>query len=216
VTTFLLIVFLWIFSVCLHEFGHAYVALKGGDDSVIEKGYLSLNPLRYLDPMTSVLFPVLVLVLGGLGLPGAAVYIETHRLRSAKWMSAVSLAGPVMNLLVLIFTALLIKVAGLQGTSLGYALAFFAFLQGTAVILNLLPLPGFDGFGAIAPYLPFETRVAAMRAAPIIMIVFLVIALSVPGVFRFVTAGAVMMTDLVGIPRYEIVAGQQAFWFWKR
>ncbi len=215
-TSFLLIVFLWIFSVCLHEFAHAYVALRGGDDSVVEKGYLSLNPLRYLDPMTSVLFPVLILVMGGVGLPGAAVYIETHRLRSATWMSAVSLAGPVMNLLILVVTALLIKTLGLQGTSLGNAMAFFAFLQGTAVILNMLPLPGFDGFGVIAPHLPLETRIAAMRAAPIIMIGFLLIVLSVPSVFRFVTVGAIAMTDVVGVPRYDIVAGQQAFTFWKR
>jgi Zn-dependent protease len=215
VVIFLVVVFLWIFSVCLHEFAHAAVAFKGGDTSVVEKGYLTLNPMKYLDPMTSVLFPVLILIMGGIGLPGAAVYIETHRLKSAMWDSAVSFAGPMMNLLILIVTAILIKVLGLSGTAMGTALAFFAFLQGTAVILNLLPLPGFDGFGVIAPHLPAETRSAAYRAAPIVMIAFLLIALNIPGVFRFVSTGAIYMTHFTGIESSDVIQGMQAFRFWK-
>ena len=61
-TTFFLVVFLWIFSVCLHEFAHAIVAYKGGDRSVKDKGYLSLNPMHYLDPFSSILIPTLVLI----------------------------------------------------------------------------------------------------------------------------------------------------------
>ena len=55
--TFVLVLFLWIFSVCLHEFAHASVAYRGGDITVKDKGYLSLNPLKYLDPMSSVILP---------------------------------------------------------------------------------------------------------------------------------------------------------------
>src|SRR4029077_11982516 len=89
-----IVVILWIFSVCLHEFAHAWVAYRGGDYTVRDKGYLDFNPLRYVHPVTSILLPVLFLVIGGIGLPGGAVYINTSLLRSAKWETAVSLAGP--------------------------------------------------------------------------------------------------------------------------
>ena len=214
-TTFLLIVFLWIFSVCLHEFAHAIVAYKGGDTSVNDKGYLSLNPLRYLDPFSSVLIPTLVLIMGGIGLPGAAVYINTSALRSPGWQSAVSLAGPAMNLLILFLISLLIAAAGLQGTALGGALAFFAFLQATSVVLNMLPIPGFDGFGALDPYLPTDIRVLAQRIAPMAVLGFIAIIFFVPGVNAFIFGACFKIAHMLGIDPYDIQTGFKAFRFWK-
>ncbi len=102
---FLVVVVLWVFSVCLHEFGHAWVAYRGGDDTVVEKGYLSMNPVHYAHPVTSFLLPMLFMVVGGIGLPGGAVYINKHLLRSRGWETGVSLAGPAMNLaLVIVLT----------------------------------------------------------------------------------------------------------------
>ncbi len=106
--TFLLVLFLWIFSVCLHEFAHAAVAYRGGDITVKDKGYLSMNPLKYLDPMGSIILPVVFLIMGGIGLPGAAVYIDRRLLRSAHWDSAVSLAGPAMNIVLLLLLSLML------------------------------------------------------------------------------------------------------------
>ena len=96
--TFLVVLVGWVFSLCLHEFSHALVAYLGGDFTVREKGYLTFNPLKYTHPIYSLLLPILFLVMGGIGLPGGAVYIETWRLRSRKWESAVALAGPLSNL----------------------------------------------------------------------------------------------------------------------
>src|SRR6267143_6454520 len=81
---FFTVTILCIFSVCLHEFGHAIVAYYGGDTSVLEKGYLTFNPLIYTHPVYSLLLPVLFMMLGGIGLPGGAVYIERDRLRSEE------------------------------------------------------------------------------------------------------------------------------------
>ena len=59
---FVIIFFGWIFSLCLHEFAHAFVAYQGGDYTVKEKGYLSFNPLRYMDPFTSIILPLIFLL----------------------------------------------------------------------------------------------------------------------------------------------------------
>jgi Zn-dependent protease len=213
--TFVLIVFLWIFSVCLHEFAHAIVAYRGGDLSVKDKGYLSLNPMNYLDPMNSVLLPTLILILGGVGLPGAAVYINQNALKNRQWQSAVSLAGPLMNLLILVVTALLIKALTLENTPIGATMAFFAFLQSTAIVLNLLPLPGFDGFGAIEPYLPIEIRIKARQIAPYITIGFLLLIFTVPALSQGIFTLCAILLQLFGVSGLDIGVGYQAFKFWK-
>src|SRR3972149_7312976 len=109
--TFAIVLFGWIFSLCLHEFSHALVAYYGGDYTVREKGYLTFNPLKYTHPIYSLLFPMIFLLMGGIGLPGGAVYIETWRLKNRYWNSAVSLAGPMANLLLAIFLALVFQFA---------------------------------------------------------------------------------------------------------
>ena len=93
----------WIISVCLHEFGHAIVAYWGGDTSVKDKGYLRLNPLKYTDINLSLTLPLIFVLIGGIPLPGAAVYIN-HRLRHRWWQSTVSAAVPISSA---IFTLLL-------------------------------------------------------------------------------------------------------------
>ena len=84
--TFAIVLFGWIFSLCLHEFSHALVAYYGGDYTVREKGYLTFNPLKYTHPVFSIILPLVFLLLGGIGLPGGAVYIE-------RWRSATMDSG---------------------------------------------------------------------------------------------------------------------------
>ena len=71
----------FVISLCLHEFGHAIVAYHCGDRTVRDKGYLTLDPLRYTDLQYSIVFPLIIMALGGIGLPGGAVYINLHYLR---------------------------------------------------------------------------------------------------------------------------------------
>src|SRR5438093_8094027 len=93
--TLLFVVGGWIMSLCIHEFGHALVAYLGGDPSVVGAGYLSLNPPRYTNLTMSLVLPVIFLLIGGVALPGAAVYINHSALRTRAWSAAVSIAGPV-------------------------------------------------------------------------------------------------------------------------
>jgi Zn-dependent protease len=166
--TFVIVLIGWVFSLTLHEFSHALVAYLGGDYTVREKGYLSFNPLKYMHPMLSIGLPLLFLALGGIGLPGGAVYIERHRLKNKWWGAAVSAAGPAANLLLALLLAApfflgLVDLRSIvfgseQGLTIWSAVAFLAMLQITAVVFNLLPVPPLDGFGIIEPFLDERTR----------------------------------------------------------
>ena len=122
--TFFVVLAGWVFSLCLHEFSHALVAYLGGDWTVREKGYLTFNPLKYTHPVYSLLLPLLFLVMGGIGLPGGAVYIETWRLKNRNWVSAVSLAGPISNLLVAFVLIIILNIAPVSASGIGPGLAF--------------------------------------------------------------------------------------------
>ena len=211
--TFFVVIIGWVFSLCLHEFSHALVAYWGGDWTVREKGYLTFNPLKYTHPVFSLLLPLLFLVMGGIGLPGGAVYIETWRLRNRYWLSAMSLAGPMANVLVAILLSIFLNLTSIGSTAVGPGLAFLAYLQFMAVVLNLLPVPPFDGFGVIEPFLSNDLR---MRIAPIrggfIWIVFFILWF-VPFAGRLLGLLIFLITGLAGIPRELIALGYSQFRF---
>lgn len=152
----------WILSVCLHEFGHAVVAYFGGDTSVKDKGYLTLNPLKYTDPGLSLLLPILFLLMGGIALPGGAVYINRRRLRSRLWESAVSAAGPFASAIVTVLLAIPFWL-GLAPPESGHwiwsSLAFLILLEIASILLNLLPVPPLDGYGIIEPWLSRNAQI---------------------------------------------------------
>jgi Zn-dependent protease len=162
VAVFLFVVSGWIVSLCLHEYAHARTALYGGDVSIGAKGYLTLNPLKYTHAMLSIVLPVIFVILGGIGLPGGAVFIEHGRIRGRWKHSLISAAGPLVNVvfaiaLMLPFTFGTLEIGQAPDAFLG-AFAFLATLQVTAAILNLLPVPGLDGYGIIEPWLSSKVR----------------------------------------------------------
>lgn len=88
-----------IVGLVFHEWALAIVAYFGGDRTVAEKGYLTMDVRHYSNPLLTFGFPTLFLLAGGLPRPGGAVWINHHYLKSKWWDSAVSLAGPAINLL---------------------------------------------------------------------------------------------------------------------
>jgi Zn-dependent protease len=159
---FLFCVATWIVSLCLHEYAHAVTALHSGDVTIGGKGYLTLNPMRYTEPTLSIVLPVIFVILGGIGLPGGAVFIERHRIRGRWRHSLISAAGPLVNVVFAFVLMLPFVVPGLLPSSTPAAfldaLAFLALLQTTAAVLNLLPVPGLDGYGIVQPWLPLSVR----------------------------------------------------------
>src|ERR1700682_4336856 len=209
----------WITSVCVHEFGHAIVAYLGGDSSVRASGYLDLNSLRYSNVLLSLVMPVLFLLLGGIGLPGGAVYIDRGALRSRAWDAAVSVAGPFGTLVCGVIVASPFLVPGNHGwltqTNAGFfgALAFLAFLEGIALVLHLLPVPGLDGYGIIRPWLPYTLQGLANQYGQLgILAVFGVLWFVAP-VSHAIFPAVLQLPNSVGIPSILIASGQSNFRF---
>lgn len=215
--TFVFILAWWIQSVVVHEFGHAVVAYRAGDHTVAEKGYLSLDPFKYTDLTTSIIFPLLFLAMGGIGFPGGAVYLREDLMRSKLGRSLSSLAGPMGTLLVLVAVAGVINFAGPNmPDQLRYATAFLAYLQATALILNLLPVPGLDGYGVIRPWLPVEIRRAIQPVEQFAIFGLLIVFLLVPGASSFLYNYAADLMNLVGVSLFDVREGLLAFRFWEQ
>jgi len=211
----LLVVGGWVTSLCIHEFGHAFIAYLGGDRSVASAGYLSLNPLKYTHPVLSIALPIVFLLIGGIGLPGGAVYLNERAIRNDRWRSSASAAGPLGNLLFAALTGwpfLVFHGAPPFGdVRFWAALAFLVFLQITAVVLNLIPIPPFDGFGIIAPWLSIELRILANRVGmlPLFVLFFLLWQGGpVSSVFWNFVYG---LTNVLNVPQNLVYLGQHQF-----
>ena len=171
----------WILTVVLHEFAHGVVAHFGGDYTIKERGGLTLNPLQYIDPIWSIVVPVIFLLMGGVPLPGGATYIRTDLLRNRAWRVATSAAGPAMNLLIFFLLALALH-PRLGWTDPHQPITAWSnaqlfcgammVLQLFAAMLNLLPVPPLDGFQMIAPFLKEELRLRLMTP-PLSTVLFL-------------------------------------------
>jgi len=214
--TFLFIAAGWILSVVIHEFGHAFVAYKAGDFSVVRKGYLTLDPLKYTDLGVTLVLPLVALALGGIGFPGAAVYLRPDLMRSRIGRSLASLAGPAMTGVVLLVLALGLRMLPTATAPALYcALALLAFLQATALILNLLPVPGLDGYGVLRPFIPMSVQRSLRPIERLSMLALMAALFLVPGASDQLFLAAFAITDALGIPRGAVGAGFSLFQFWK-
>lgn len=211
VWVFLVVLGGWVITLCLHEFAHALVAYVGGDTSVRARGYLTLNPARYTDLATSVIMPIILLAVGGIPLPGGAVLVEPGRLRRRWFASLVSAAGPLTNVVAGVVLAV---VAAPISSPLGAALSYLALLQFVAGILNILPIPGFDGFGVLEPYLSPRFTERLRPARPWIPLVAFVILFSVPQASRALFTVANELFVGAGGNSALAAIGSSLFRFW--
>jgi len=212
--TFIVIFLGWIFSLCLHEFSHALIAYHGGDYTVREKGYLTFNPLKYTHPLFSIIMPLIFLLLGGIGLPGGAVYIETWRIRNRYWLSAMSLAGPLSNLLFAIVLGIILRFSPVTASGIWPGLSFLLVLQISAVLFNLIPLPPFDGYNILEPFLSpvVRTQIDGMRGA-FIWIVFLAF-WYVPFIGNLFWGAVAIFSTILGVDWNIAMTGLAQFRFW--
>ncbi|WP_415950691.1 site-2 protease family protein [Streptomyces sp. KLOTTS4A1] len=215
IAVFVFVTGAWIVSLCLHEYAHARTALHSGDISIGAKGYLTLNPARYTHPLLSIILPVAFVIMGGLGLPGGAVFIERSRIRGRWRHSLISAAGPLTNVLFAIVCTAPFWLGLLDGVPLvfRYALAFLALLQVTAALLNFLPVPGLDGYGVIEPWLSIRIRRQVEPFAPFgLLAVFAVLWIPEVNVAFFDLIDSLL--ELLGISDFESYCGHNLYRFW--
>ena len=204
----------WAISLCLHEFGHALTAYRGGDHSVRAKGYLTLDPRRYTDPVMSLLVPLALLALGGIPLPGGAVWINQAALRSRAIISLVALAGPLTNL---VLGAAFIAIVAISDPSPGLnaGLSLLALVQVLAFVLNILPVPGLDGFGALAPYLPASAQRFGNSASWYAPLILFVLIIGVPQVGDALFGASFAVFAALGGNPLAAAVGFRELMFWR-
>lgn len=153
-----------LFSAVLHEVAHGYVADRLGDPTARLAGRLTLDPRRHIDPMYSILFP-LILAMSGLPVIAAAkpVPIDPFNLREGrKDIALVSLAGPLTNIIIAVIASFLIKFLFLISAGSVVVLFIMTFLTLVVqlnlllAIFNLIPIPPLDGSKIFALLLPEE------------------------------------------------------------
>jgi Zn-dependent protease len=156
-------------AIVFHEVAHGWVAKLFGDPTASELGRLSLNPIRHVDPVGTVILPMILAVTGapifGWAKP---VPINPFRLRNPRWhMVLVAAAGPLSNILLAVLTALGIGVLlSVAGQSVGGGAAQFVMTNLTnfmainlfLAVFNLIPIPPFDGSKMLAGFLPDGLR----------------------------------------------------------
>jgi len=152
-----------LFAITVHEVAHGWVAKQLGDPTAMMMGRLTLNPLKHIDPIGTVVVPILLAMMGGFLFGWAKpVPVTWENLKKPKRdMALVAVAGPVANLLMALIWALIMKVGYSIGGTLDW-LAVPLIAMGQAgilinillMILNLLPLPPLDGGRIVASFLP--------------------------------------------------------------
>jgi Zn-dependent protease len=205
----------WAVSLCLHEFAHALVAHRSGDTSVRSRGYLTLDIRRYTNVGMTFVLPVLFLLLGGIPLPGGAVWINHGAIRSRAARSLVSFAGPAVNLVFGLVLALVVATVPMT-RGLAAGLSCLALIEVLAFVLNILPVPGLDGFGVLEPYLPDGARRLAGQVRPWAPLVLFVVLLGLPGASRLLFGFGDVLFAAVGGNGALAGAGYNALLFWRR
>ncbi len=152
-----------LFAITVHEVAHGWVAKRLGDPTAMMLGRLTLNPLKHIDPIGTVVVPIVLLMLGGFIFGRAKpVPVTWRNLRNPKRdMAIVALAGPISNLLMALIWAVVAKIGMMTvatmpfiGQPLIYMGGAGIFINIALMVLNLLPLPPLDGGRVASGLLP--------------------------------------------------------------
>ena len=173
-----------LFAITLHEAAHGYAARYFGDMTAYQQGRISLNPLRHIDPVGTILLPMLTLFIGGILFGWAKpVPVNFAALRHPKKdMLWVALAGPASNLAMALFWGAMIKLALMfPGNYFAEPLIgmaqFGVTINAILLVLNLLPLPPLDGGRIAVSLLPHRQAYQLSKIEPYGM--FILIAMAV-------------------------------------
>lgn len=133
-------------AIVIHEVSHGWAAYALGDTTAKDKGRLSLNPVRHIDPWGTILLPLLMVAILGFGFGYAKpVPVNPYRFKDyRRGMFLTGIAGPASNLVLAMLSGLLFRIVGGAGL-LGLSLYYFALMNLVLMFFNLIPLPPLDG-----------------------------------------------------------------------
>lgn len=169
-----------LFAITVHEVAHGWVAKRLGDPTAQRLGRLTLNPIKHIDPVGTVLVPAMLLILGSLsGRPfifgwAKPVPVTWENLRHPKRdMALVAVAGPLANFLMAILWGLVAKLGTMlppgaewAALPLSYMGGFGIIINAVLMVLNLLPLPPLDGGRVAVGLLPGPMAWQLSRVEP--------------------------------------------------
>lgn len=191
-----------LFAITVHEVSHGWVANKLGDPTAKMLGRLTLNPIKHIDPLGTIIVPLAMMLLGGILFGWAKpVPISPNNLRGRRDMALVAVAGPISNLIMALLWALIGRAAQLTGTE---AIAVPLSLMGQAgvfinvilAVLNLLPLPPLDGGRVVSNLLPPRLSAQYDKIEPYGF--FILVGLLVIGALQYIMAPPIyFLTGLI-------------------
>ncbi len=194
VTGVVLLIIILALSITFHEFMHAYVSYRLGDETAKWSGRLTLNPLAHIDPFATVLLPI-ILFLAGLPVFGAAkpVPFNPHRLRHGDLGAAmVAVAGPLTNLVVAVLMSVWLRFVPASTLAADF-LQLFVLVNIGFFVFNLIPFPPLDGSRVLYATAPEGLR-AIMRQIEsfglvgIMIFIFLLFPVISPTIGRIISA----------------------------
>ena len=175
----IILVILLLYSIIIHEISHGYTAYKLGDPTAKYSGRLTLNPIAHIDPIGTILIPVILIISHSSILFGWAkpVPINPYSFKNPqKDMAWVGLAGPASNLCIAFLLSLIVKI--LPFSYLSYILTQAAVINIVLSVINLIPIPPLDGSRIVSGMLSREMAYQYSKIEPygiILAYIFIVV-----------------------------------------
>ena len=204
-----------LFAITVHEVAHGWIALRLGDKTAMMLGRLTLNPLKHIDPIGTVLLPLVMLMLGGFIFGWAKpVPVTWENLKHPKRdMALVAAAGPLANLMMVLLWALIFKVCLLLGDYLSFSITLILLMCVAGILINLLlmffnllPIPPLDGGRIMSSVLPSKLEWQYNRIEPygiliILLLVTLMITQGIGSVFimQIIVTSLTIIGNVIGV-----------------